>query len=710
MTKYIPETAQLNDVVMTGEELMDSTNAVVRTFSDQFDTPVHYAGDGAATDGNHVYLPSVPQNAEITLRQSLVMGGFANHETLHKLMTDFDKIQPRFRKWHEEGKKFTKAMNNAIEDVRIENGGRVLYNGIAKAIDKTAREVNRKFIDEVYPQAPEVVNDWRRVGPVAVTWAGRKALGYPDPSNQEALDLLPPDIRKRAERVAKLAMGLDTGVRGMANLDQRAAHNGSWKAVLLAERLTRELEKEEREREEEENSDDPRPINPDDEPGDNEDINEANIGDEDGDRTEEQDDGTGDSGQEGEEGSDEGEEEREGVSSGEDTQEEGDDGLDDDDTTGGISAGADEEREEEPDPVDHELNQAARAVADEINSDPSQYRVFNPTGDKVYENFGRDEDRSVYESMKREAGGALATIRRKLERVLLAAKRSYWENGKPSGKLDVRRNATKIVQYNSNVFRRRQTEQAVNSALSILVDQSGSMWWDKTRLAADTTIAVCEALESSQTPIEVIGHYTFNCVDTKDVQSDQLNEAYRKWNEQPESFEGSRKARIKALRAFMAKEFPYGRLENIAYHIHKNFDTPLSMCRKELGALRRINDGANADADAILFTAKRLLARDEERKVLLVLSDGAPAWNSMTHDTDQMTRDAVQWCIEQGITVIGIGILDHSVSNYYPSYVVVTNLEDFAKTYINVVADAVLGRSTQASNLMNTGVTRATKM
>ena len=134
------------------------------------------------------------------------------------------------------------------------------------------------------------------------------------------------------------------------------------------------------------------------------------------------------------------------------------------------------------------------------------------------------------------------------------------------------------------------------------------------------------------------------------------------------------------------------------------------MCRKELGALRRINDGANADADAILFTAKRLLARDEERKVLLVLSDGAPAWNSMTHDTDQMTRDAVQWCIEQGITVIGIGILDHSVSNYYPSYVVVTNLEDFAKTYINVVADAVLGRSTQASNLMNTGVTRATKM
>ena len=708
MTKYIPETAQLNDVVMTGEELMDSTNAVVRTFSDQFDTPVHYAGDGAATDGNNVYLPSVPQNAEITLRQSLVMGGFANHETLHKLMTDFDKIQPRFRKWHDEGKKFTKAMNNAIEDVRIENGGRVLYNGIAKAIDKTAREVNRKFIDEVYPQAPEVVNDWRRVGPVAVTWAGRKALGYPDPSNQEALDLLPPDIRKRANRVAKLAMGLDTGVRGMANLDQRAAHNGSWKAVLLAERLTRELEKEEREREEEENGDDPRPINPGDEPGDSEDINEANTGDEDGDRTEEQDDGTGDSGQEEQE---DGQEESEGSSSGEDTEEEGDDGLDEDDTTGGISAGADEEREEEPDPVDHELNQAARAVADEINSDPTQYRVFNPTGDKVYENFGRDGDRSVYEGMKREAGGALATIRRKLERVLLAAKRSYWENGKPSGKLDVRRNASKIVQYNPNVFRRRQTEQAVNSALSILVDQSGSMWYDKTRLAADTTVAVCEALESSQTPIEVIGHYTFDCVDTKDIQREQLNEVRRKFHELPEAAQGrSHKAQRKAIRAFMAKEFPYGRLENIAYHIHKNFDTPLSMCRKELGALRRVNDGANADADAILFTAKRLLARDEERKVLLVLSDGAPAWSSMTHDTDQMTRDAVQWCIEQGITVIGIGILDHSVSNYYPSYVVVSDLEEFAKTYINVVADAVLGRSNQASNLMKTGVSRGTKM
>ena len=350
-------------------------------------------------------------------------------------------------------------------------------------------------------------------------------------------------------------------------------------------------------------------------------------------------------------------------------------------------------------------------MADEINGDPTQYRVFNPTGDKVYENFGRDRDRVIYERIKRDSGGALATIRRKLERVLLAAKRSYWENGKASGKLDVRRNASKIVQYNANVFRRRQTEQAVNSALSILVDQSGSMWESKTILAADTTVAVCEALESSQTPIEVIGHFTFECVDTKDIRREQLDKAYRKFHALPESLQGrSHKARIKNFKAFMAKEFPYGRFENIAYHIHKNFDTPLSMCRKELGALRRVNDGANADADAILFTAKRLLAREEERKVLLVLSDGAPAWTSFTHDTDQMTRDAVQWCIEQGITVIGIGILDHSVSNYYPSYVVVTNLEDFAKTYINVVADAVLGRSTQASNLMKTGVTRATRM
>lgn len=702
MTKYIPESAQLEDVVMTGEELMDSTNAVVRTFSDQFDTPVQYRGDGAATDGNNVYLPSVAVDAQVTLRQSLVMGGFANHETLHKLMTDFKKIHPRFRKWHREGKKFVKAMNNAIEDIRIENGGRVLYNGIAKAIDKTAREVNRKFIDEVYPKKPEVVNDWRIVGPVAVTWAGRKMLGYPDPSNEEALALLPKDIRKRAERVAKLAMGLDTGVRGMGNLDQRAAHNGSWKAVLLAERLARELEKEEREREE---GDDPRPINPDDEPEETQDTDVGDEGDEeDGDRTEEQDDGTGDSGQE--EQQDDGQEEGESGSSGEDAEEEGDDVDEDKNTNGGYSPV--EVQEEEPDPIDAELNQAARAVSEEINAPTGLYRVFNPTGDKVRENFAHSSDLTEYNNAKKRAGSSLSTIKRKLERVLLAAKRSYWENSKPSGKLDVRRNASKIVQLNSRVFRQRQTEQVVNSALSILVDQSGSMngkmlptLGRKRELAGLTTIAVCDALASSETPIEVIGHYTML---NRDV-SDDFYEEVRKIQE-------DREARINAGEKMPKLDdcIPYGRVENVVYHIHKDFDTPVSQSRKELGALMRVNGGANADADAIVFTAKRLLVRPEERKVMLVISDGAPAWHCYTHDTDQRTRDAVQWCIERGIHLIGIGMGDDSVRNYYPEYVVVNDLDEFAKTYIDKVAKAVLGQSETNTHVMQTGVTRATKM
>ena len=132
-------------------------------------------------------------------------------------------------------------MNNAIEDIRIEHGGQGLYNGLSKQVDKTAREVNRQFIDNVYPQDPSIVEDFGKIGPVAVTWAGRKALGYQDESNEEALALLPDDIRKRVERIAQQAMKLDHGVRGMGQIDKRAAFNGCKKGGELAERITKQL-------------------------------------------------------------------------------------------------------------------------------------------------------------------------------------------------------------------------------------------------------------------------------------------------------------------------------------------------------------------------------------------------------------------------------------------------------------------------------------
>ena len=73
MSKYIPETSELEDVVMTGAELMDATTTVVRAMSTDFSTDVQFAGDGAFTDGKMVSLPAIPSDAEVTKRDALVI-------------------------------------------------------------------------------------------------------------------------------------------------------------------------------------------------------------------------------------------------------------------------------------------------------------------------------------------------------------------------------------------------------------------------------------------------------------------------------------------------------------------------------------------------------------------------------------------------------------------------------------------------------------
>ena len=731
MTKYIPETAALDDVVMSGDELMDATSKNVRTFSTDHDTDCIFVGDGAATDGDTVYLPSLNGDAEVTKRQALVLGGFALHETLHKLLTDFRWFKRKASKWSP----FTKAMHNAIEDVRIENGGRVLYNGLPKQVDKTAREVNRKFIDEVYPSDPDCVNDFGRIGPVAVTWAGRKALGYDDPSNEEALSLLPKDIRKRVERIAQQAMKLDHGVKGMGNVDQRAAFNGCKKGGTLAERITKQLEEELKEKAKQKGdgqSGDTLGSDP-----NGKQTNGQNItGDGKGNGTDgtaqhnsEQGASSQKEGQGGEDGSQEG-----GSADGSGDQEtgasrgEGDDKSDGDSTDsdgtptngeqragGDISNGGNDTYGDVIkgiNPIDPNIDAAASRIVGEINqTDPTGYRVWCPSADTLHTRFndgrltGKEHGmvglgRKFYETSKKESGSALSTIRRKLERVLLEAKESMWENGKRSGRIDVQRNATKIVQLRPNVFRKRETELAVNSALSILIDQSGSMHRDdKIKLAQQTTIAILEALEPTQVPVEVIGHNTGNVPNRTERDRQRAQKA--------------RKATVNAAefgRGRVTVVPDYGRYNKIDYFLYKSFEESLSVCREALGWMEHTTKGANADGDAIRFAAKRLLERQEPKKILFVLSDGAPAWYSSTHNKHQWTRDCVEWCKHQGIEVVGLGMLDGSVASYYPDYIVVNNIDDFAKTYINKIAKMLLGKGEVNRDVMKTGVRRGTKI
>ena len=629
-----------------------------------------------------VVRTALGEDANVTKRQALVLGGYANHETLHTLLTDFRGLKRRMQTWHDEGKHLTKAMANAIEDVRIENGGRKLYQGIPQAVDKTAREVNREFIDKVYPKDKKIVNDFGKIGPVAVTWAGRKALGYADESNEEALSLLPNRVRERVEGIVQKALGLSHGVRGMGDVNKRVAYKGSRDAADLAEKIIEEYMQELNEEEQQKQQ-----------------QSQAQAGDGDGadGQGQQNDQGQGDQGSGDAQGQGQGSgsgQEGDGSGSGKDGDysNDGNDGTkaDSNNATEGGGAGACAVGEaaplvEQPVPIDPNLDQVVAGTVKGINGkNGDSYIVANPTGDAVIdmlrdreygvaEPYRKGHYQRLYQDIKSSSSSVLSTIRRKLERALMAKSDTYWENGKRNGRLDVSRNASKIINFKPNIFRSRQTESKNNTAMSILVDCSGSMSHDPVYIANQATIAICEALEPMQVPIEVTGHNTFWGKGANDI--------------------GRSRSR-------------FGRIENIRLMVFKSFDDTVQQARASIASMSSSAGGANADGDAIKMAAKRLLLRDEPRKVMFVMSDGRPAYTSHTKCENQHTRDCVQWVQDQGIEIVGLGICDASVRQFYHKCIVISDINEFATTYINEVVNLLMGKDNGSDNLIKHGKLR----
>ena len=272
-------------------------------------------------------------------------------------------------------------------------------------------------------------------------------------------------------------------------------------------------------------------------------------------------------------------------------------------------------------------------------------------------------------------GPQLGTIRRKFERVLVSESASFWEGGKRSGRLSVRGNAAKIVQLQPDVFSKRVMEKALNTAVTILVDLSGSMRGDGKILAAtQATIAVAEALTAAGVPLEILGHTTDEVAGTDELIGRMTS------------------AEIRSL----------SRSEALLTYVFKDFDEGLSTTvRQNLGRMVLMATDNNIDGDAIKVAAKRLLMRPEARKVMLVLSDGHPEYRHARNlDVHVYTRDCVQLAIQSGIEIAGLGIGSASVERYYPKYVVVHDIGELSTKYIDQIAKMILGRGVSGSDLI----------
>lgn len=174
-----------------------------RTFYRSQDLRVVIEGDKAKTDGSTVYIPAMDMSKEVGLDQQRITRGYVDHEAGHGRHTDMDVIGDVVRK----GYKYAPMLGNAIEDVRIEGLICKEYPGAQKNLEAVSDAVNKLYLKHA-AKDPTIGHDFKKVGAVAITWEGRRRLGYDVPSAKKCLDSLSPDVRARVEKTVDVVMGI----------------------------------------------------------------------------------------------------------------------------------------------------------------------------------------------------------------------------------------------------------------------------------------------------------------------------------------------------------------------------------------------------------------------------------------------------------------------------------------------------------------------
>lgn len=206
------------------------------------------------------------------------------------------------------------------------------------------------------------------------------------------------------------------------------------------------------------------------------------------------------------------------------------------------------------------------------------------------------------------------------------------------------------------VFRRKQEAQAKDTAVCLLVDNSGSMMGRKTEVAMSSAFALSSTLERVKIAHECIGFTTLT---------------YGR------SRAGYSRTVISAEEDRVGRRF--SRIEPVYMPIYKGFEERLTPAVKKRFADVVGNQSFlanNVDGEAVETATLRLLKRKEKRKVLIVLSDGFPAAEGDTTELYSHLHQAVEDATRLGVEVIGIGIQSNAVKSFYPQYVV---LEDLGK-------------------------------
>jgi cobaltochelatase CobT len=262
--------------------------------------------------------------------------------------------------------------------------------------------------------------------------------------------------------------------------------------------------------------------------------------------------------------------------------------------------------------------------------------------------------------------GAVARLANRLQRRLLAQQNRGWDFDLEEGMIDASRLARVIVDpMHPLSYKQERDMQFRDTVVTLLLDNSGSMRGRPIMVAACCADILARTLERCGVKVEILGFTT------------------RAWK--------GGHSREQWLNA-MKPPFP-GRLNDLRHIVYKSADAPWRRSRRNLGLMMR--EGLlkeNIDGEALAWAHSRLLARPEQRRILMMISDGAPVDDSTlsVNSGSYLERHLRQVINEietrSPVELLAIGI-GHDVTRYYRRAVTVTDAEELAGVMTEKLAE-----------------------
>jgi len=316
----------------------------------------------------------------------------------------------------------------------------------------------------------------------------------------------------------------------------------------------------------------------------------------------------------------------------------------------------------------------------EVEGDPSlikknqknllkeKYKIFTNEYDEIAnaEKLENDDEiirlRKNLDQQLTNLQNLVAKLANKLQRQLLAKQNRLWEFDLEEGMLDASKLSRVIIDpLHSLSYKNEKETEFKDTVVTLLIDNSGSMRGRPISVAAICADILSRTLERCSVKVEILGFTTKNWKGGK---------SREKWN-------------------LENKPTNPGRLNDLRHIVYKSADKPWRQSKKNLGLM--LKEGLlkeNIDGEALSWAYKRIATRKEERKILMVISDGAPVDDSTLSVNsgdylEKHLKQTVKWIEENSnIEILAVGI-GHDVTRYYNKAIKIADVQELGDVMIN---------------------------